>query len=55
MFDGLTANTYRVQVEKPSGYAFMPKQSGQDITVDSNVREAGVTDTITLSNERSHQ
>lgn len=51
MFDGLTVNTYRVQVEKPSDYVFMPKQCGQDVTVDSNVSEAGVTDTITLSND----
>ncbi|MEM5606758.1 S-layer homology domain-containing protein [Bacillus cereus] len=51
LFDGLTANTYRVQVEKSSGYIFMPKQSGQDVTVDSDVNEAGVTDTITLSND----
>jgi hypothetical protein len=48
LFDGLIENTYRVQVEKLTGYIFMPKQSGQDVTVDSNVSEAGVTDAITL-------
>jgi len=51
LFDGLIENTYRVQVEKPAGYVFMPKQSGQDVTVDSNVSETGITDAITLSND----
>ena len=48
LFDGLIENTYRVQVEKASGYVFAPKQSGQDVTVDSSVSETGVTDAITL-------
>ncbi|MEK4467331.1 MULTISPECIES: M60 family metallopeptidase [Bacillus] len=48
LFDGLIENTYRVQVKKPAGYVFMQKQSGQDMTVDSNVSETGVTDAITL-------
>ncbi|MEC5240792.1 M60 family metallopeptidase [Bacillus mycoides] len=48
LFDGLIEDTYCVQVEKLTGYIFMPKQSGQDVTVDSNVSEAGVTDAITL-------
>lgn len=48
LFDGLIEDTYRVQVKKPAGYDFMPKQSGQDITVDSDVSENGVTDAITL-------
>ncbi|WP_257156072.1 M60 family metallopeptidase [Bacillus cereus] len=48
LFDGLIENTYRVQVKKSAGYVFMQKQSGQDITVDSNVSETGVTDAITL-------
>ncbi|MGE7936488.1 M60 family metallopeptidase [Bacillus paramycoides] len=51
LFDGLAENTYRVQVERPSGYVFAPKQSGQDVTVDSNVSETGVTDAITLLHE----
>ncbi|MGE6509873.1 M60 family metallopeptidase [Bacillus cereus] len=48
LFDGLIEDTYRVQVKKPAGYDFTSKQSGQDITVDSNVSETGVTDAITL-------
>ncbi|PFU22008.1 M60 family metallopeptidase [Bacillus cereus] len=48
LFDGLIEDTYRVQVKKPAGYDFMPKQSGQDITVDSDVSENGVTDAIPL-------
>ncbi|MDZ4406749.1 M60 family metallopeptidase [Bacillus cereus] len=48
LFDGLTENTYRVQIEKPSDYVFTPKQNGQDVTVNSNLSETGVTGVITL-------
>ncbi|WP_353958406.1 M60 family metallopeptidase [Bacillus sp. DX4.1] len=51
LFDGLTESIYRVQVETPSGYVFTLKQSGQDVTVDSNVNETGVTDDIAFSND----
>ncbi|MEH6890548.1 M60 family metallopeptidase [Bacillus sp. JJ864] len=50
LFDGLTENIYRVQVEALNGYVFTPKQSGQDVMADSNVSENGVTDYITLLN-----
>ncbi|WP_426940655.1 M60 family metallopeptidase (plasmid) [Bacillus mycoides] len=51
LFDGLTENIYRVQVDTPPGYVFTLKQSGQDVTVDSNVNETGVTNDIAFSND----
>ena len=51
LFDGLTESIYRVQVETPPGYVFTLKRSEEDVTVDSNVNETGVTDDIAFSND----